>query len=392
MPWNDNANPGPWGGPPRGDDDGRDPGPRRPDGRGPGRPEGPDFNAGFERLRRRLRLMLGGPGGLRPGVLGAVVGVAFAIWAASGLYVVAPNEQGLVLTFGAYSRPSPPGLRYHLPFPIESVELVPVTSLNKVDIGGARPGEAPQESLMLTGDQDIVDLNFTVFWRVANPAQYAFATRNPKDAVRAVAESAMREVVGKTTLNQISTTGRLQVQQQTAELMQRILDSWGAGVTVVEVQVRSADPPEPVKAAFRDVTRADQDRQAAVNEANTYYNRVVNEAKGDAARILQGAEAYRAQAELEAKGEAARFNQLYAEYRRAPDVTRQRLYIETMQRILQNSNKVIVDAKGATAPIILPPDVFKPRGPAAPPTPTPAQQAQPQAAQGDAAQAARTPQ
>jgi membrane protease subunit HflK len=387
MPWNDNANPGPWGGAPGGGDG--DPGARRPGGRGPGgpgRPDGPDFGAGWALLRRRMRQTLTGPGGVRPGVIGAVVGVTFALWAASGLYVVAPNEQGVVTTFGAYTRSSPPGLRYHLPFPVEDVELVGVTSLNKVDIGGARPGEAPQESLMLTGDQDIVDLNFTVFWRVSNPAQYLFATRNPKDAVRAVAESAMREVVGKTTLNQISTTGRLQVQQQTADLMQRILDSWGAGVTVVEVQVRSADPPEPVKAAFRDVTRADQDRQAAVNEANTYYNRVVNEAKGDAGRIVQGAEAYRAQAELEAKGEAARFNQLYAEYRRAPDVTRQRLYIETMQRILQNSNKVIVDAKGATAPIILPPDVFKPKAAASPPAP----QAQPQT--DAAAQTGKAPQ
>jgi membrane protease subunit HflK len=388
MPWNDNANPGPWGGPPDGDR--RDPNGRRPGGRGPedpGRAPGPDVDAALDRLRRRLRQALGGPRGVRPGVIGAVVGVAFALWAASGLYVVAPNEQGLVLTFGRYTRPSPPGLRYHLPFPIETAELVPVTSLNKIDIGGAHPGEAPQQSLMLTGDQDIVDLNFTVFWRVSDPAQFAFATRDPKGAVSAVAESAMREVVGKTTLNQISTTGRLQVQQQTAELMQGILDSWGAGVRVVEVQVRSADPPEPVKAAFRDVTRADQDRQAAVNEANTYYNRVVNEAKGDAGRILQGAEAYRAQAELEAKGEAARFNQLYAEYRRAPDVTRQRLYIETMQRILQNSNKVIIDAKGATAPIILPPDVFKPKAQAAPSSPP--QPAQPQ---GEAtSQAGRSP-
>jgi membrane protease subunit HflK len=363
MPWNDNANPGPWGSPPGGDGDKRDP-PRRPGGpRGPGRPDGPDFNAGFERLNRRLRGALGGPGGLRPGVIAAVAAVGFVAWAASGFYIVQPNEKGVVLTFGRFSRLSPPGLRYHLPLPIESVEKVPVLALNRVDIGGTQPGEATKESLMLTGDQDIIDLDFSVFWRVSDPRRYLFATRNQQDGIKAVAESAMREVVGKTPLNAISTTGRLRVQQQTADLMQRTLDSWGAGITVVEVQISSADPPDPVKAAFRDVTRADQDAEAAVNVANTYYNRVVNEAKGDASIIVQGAEAYRSQAELEAKGETARFNQVYTEYRRAPGVTRDRLYIETMQRILQGSNKVVIDTKGATAPIILPPDAFRPKQP-----------------------------
>ena len=383
MPWNDNANPGPWGPPSGGDDDKRDQPPRRPQGgggRGPG--GGPDFNAGLDRLSRRLRQLMDNPrGGLRPDLLGGAAVAVFALWMASGMYVVQPNEKGVVLTFGAYSRISPPGLRYHLPGPIESVEKVKVTDLNRIDIGGATSGEAKKESLMLTGDQDIVDLDFSVFWRVADPKRFLFATRDQTDGIKAVAESAMREVVGKTPLNAISTTGRLRVQQQTADLMQRTLDAWGAGITVVEVQISSADPPDPVKAAFRDVTRADQDAEAAVNVANTYYNRVVNEAKGDASIIVQGAEAYRSQAELEAKGEAARFNQLYTEYRRAPGVTRDRLYIEAMQRILQGTNKVVIDAKGSTAPIILPPDVFRNR-----PDPAPAPAPQPQSQTGKAPQ------
>jgi membrane protease subunit HflK len=184
----------------------------------------------------------------------------------------------------------------------------------------------------------------------------------------------MREVVGRTPLQPIISTGRGEVQRQTAEVMQRTLDSWGAGINVVEVQIRSANPPPEVVNAFRDVQSAEQDKDSSVNEANTYRNRVVNEAKGDAARIIQGAEGYREQAVREAAGEAARFNQIYDEYRRAPGVTRDRLYIETMQRILQSSNKVVIDAKGATAPIILPPDVFRPKPQAALPPP-----AQPQA-------------
>jgi membrane protease subunit HflK len=219
---------------------------------------------------------------------------------------------------------------------------------------------------MLTGDEQIVDVDFSVTWRVADAARYLFATRDPEGAVKAVGESAMREVVGKTDLQPIISTGRGQVQQQTAELMQRTLDGWGAGVSVVEVQIRSAQPPPEVATAFRDVQSAEQDKVSAENEGNTYRNRVINEAKGDAARITQAAQAYREQAEREALGEAARFNQIYTEYRRAPGVTRDRLYIETMQRILQASNKVVIDAKGATAPIILPPDVFRPKTQTAP--------------------------
>ncbi|MEO8114569.1 MAG: FtsH protease activity modulator HflK [Phenylobacterium sp.] len=374
MPWNDNANPGPWGTPPSGDGgDRRDPPARRPQGGGPRRPEGPEVSALFERLRRGFRNLLGGPGeGVRPGVLAAVAGGAFGLWALSGLYVVQPNEEAVVTTFGAYSRSELPGLRYHLPMPIERVEKVPVTSLNRIDVGGTPEADVPQESLMLTGDENIIDLKFSVTWRVADAQRYLFATRNPDEAVKAVAESAMREVIGKTPLDPIFTSGRGRVQLQTAELMQRTLDRWGAGVSIVEVQIRSVNPPAEVLAAFRDTTNAQQDADSAVNEANTYRNRVINEAKGDAARITQSAQGYREQSVRTALGDAARFNSIYGEYRSAPGVTRDRLYIETMQRILARSNKVVISGKGVTAPVILPPDVFRPRsGPAAANTASP---------------------
>jgi membrane protease subunit HflK len=326
--------------------------------------------------------MFAGPGGVRPAAVAAILGVVVGLWALSGLYVVQPNEEAVVTTFGAYSRSEDPGLRYHLPAPIEDVEKVAVTSLNRIDIGGTADADVPQESLMLTGDENIINLDFSVTWRVDDAAKYVFATRNPDEAVKAVAESAMREVVGKMPLQQIYTTGRGQVQLQVADLMQKTLNRWGVGVAVVEVQIRSANPPQEVVAAFREVANAGQDADSAVNEANTYRNRVINEAKGDAARLIQSAQGYREQSVREAVGDAARFNQIYGEYRRAPGVTRDRLYLETMERVLARSNKVIVDGKGVAAPIILPPDVFQRRTqPGAAPT-------QPSAASpGDAAAA-----
>ncbi|MBR7618960.1 FtsH protease activity modulator HflK [Phenylobacterium sp. 20VBR1] len=374
MPWNDNANPGPWGTPPSGEGGDKQPpkssgpqrgggGPRRPGG--PGGPGGPDISATLDRLIAQLRGLLGGAGGpgdgIRPGAVAAVAGAGFAIWALSGLYIVQPNEEAVVTTFGAYSRSESPGLRYHLPTPIEHVEKVAVTSLNRIDVGGAAGADVPEESLMLTGDENIVNLDFSVTWRVADAAKYVFTVRDQEDAVKAVSESAMREVVGKTTLQDILTTGRGKVQTQSAELMQKTLDGWGAGVSVVEVQIRSANPPQEVVAAFREVANAGQDAESAVNEANSYRNRVINEAKGDAAKLTQSAQGYREQAVREAIGEASRFSQILTEYKRAPGVTRDRLYIETMQRVLSRSNKVVIDGKGASAPIILPPDVFRPK-------------------------------
>jgi membrane protease subunit HflK len=297
-------------------------------------------------------------------------------WLMTGLYTVQAYQEAVITRFGGYARSEGPGLHYHLPIPVERAELVSVTNQNKTLVGGV---DNPDESLMLTGDENIVDLSFAVQWHVSDAAAYLFKVRDPDQAVKAVAESAMREVVGRSALKPILTTGRGDVQSQTLVLMQRILDSYETGVTVDQVQIQNANPPAEVVPAYQDIAKAGQDAQSAKNDANTYYNKVVNEARGDAAKIVKAAEGYKEQVVREARGQAAGFNQVYAQYRRAPLVTRQRLYIEAMQEVLQHAHKVILDAKGANAPIILPPDMFKPAQPAAP-----AQQAAPAPAQGDA--------
>jgi len=355
MPWNDNAGPGPWGSPPP--NDGKKDGDRprsddpRPTGgsKPPGGPPSPvDVNALIERLNQRLRQTFGGPRRRRAFVLSAAA--VAALWALSGSYVVQPDEQAVVSTFGAFSRTASPGLRYHLPFPIETVEKVSVTSLQRIDIGGVAGATLPDESLMLTGDGNIVDLSFSVQYRIADPAKYLFTLREPDAAIKAVAESAMREVIGKTALQPILTTARGQVQDQAGSLTQAILDRYQAGVFIDGVQIRAANPPPPVIAAFQDVTAAGQNAESNANIA-----------RGEAAKVVQAARGYSAQVVREASGEASRFNQVYDQYKLAPAVTRERLYIETMERVLASSNKVVVDSKGASAPIILPPDAFRPR-------------------------------
>ncbi len=359
MPWNDNANPGPWGSPPppeKDDSKGGGPrGPRRPSGpRGGGSGGGgPNFGDFQQRYGRRFSEWLRGPGGgrPRPTAVAAIIGIVVGLWLLSGFYMVQPNEQGVVTTFGAYSRLAGPGLRYHFPTPVEKVVKVPVTTLQRTDIGGIPGAEATDESLMLTGDENIVDLSFSVTWRIADAPAYVFAIKEPDATVQAVAEAAMREVVGRTALQPIISTGRGDVQRQTVELMQAILDDYNSGIRVDEVQIRNAGPPAQVVEAFREVATAQQNAESAVNVA-----------KGEAAKVVQAAIGYRAQVTREAAGEAARFNQVYEQYRRAPAVTRERLYIETMQRVLANSNKVIIQGKGGTtAPIVLTPDMFKPK-------------------------------
>jgi len=366
MPWNDNANPGPWGSPPKGEpgkDNANGSGPKRPSpgGRGPGGPRRPpggggpggpnvDFDALARDAQDRVRAFFGGPGGVRPGAVAAVAGAAVVLWALSGLYVVQPDEEGVVSTFGAYSRSATPGLRYHLPAPFESVEKVSVTNLNRLDVGGATDASTPEESLMLTGDENIVDLQFSVQWRVKNAADYVFNIADRDEVVKSVAESAMREVVGKTPLSPILSNGRGPVQTQARALMQSILDNYRSGIDIVDVQIRNSQPPAQVIAAYRDLAKAGQDAQSSINEA-----------QADAARLRQGAIGYKEQVVREAEGEGARFNSVYEQYKLAPGVTRDRLYIETMQRVLAKSNKVVVDGKNTSAPIILPPDAFRPR-------------------------------
>lgn len=385
MPWNDDSNPGPWGAPPNGGSADRDrrpkgedaqppaegpeadrdrspwnrgperPAPRPEDKPRPGGPNAPDVEELLRDLRRRAdRFFRGGGRRLKPEAVGGVVAAIVGLWALTGVYVVQPGEEAVVTRFGAYAGTALPGLQYHLPWPFENVEKVQRTAVRSTGVGSASAdGSSPEETLMLTGDENIVDLDFTVQWRVGDAARFLFTLDDPEQTVRAVAESAMREVVGRTALQPILSNGRGQVQTETAALMQRVLDAYGAGVEVVEVQIRRADPPQDVVPAFRAVVNAGQERESRINEANAYRNGRLAQARGQAAAIRTQAEAYREQAIREAEGSAARFDEVYAQYRSAPDVTRRRLYLETMERALRNSRTVIAPG-GSQAPIILP--------------------------------------
>jgi membrane protease subunit HflK len=255
-----------------------------------------------------------------------------------------------------------PGLNYHLPYPIETVLLPKALRVSTISIGTliddpARRGrDVPEESLMLTGDENIVHVDFTVLWRIKpdGAAQYLFNIQNPAGTVKAVAESAMREAVGKSNIQPILTGARTTTEQNVQELMQKTLDSYGSGILITQVQMQKVDPPAQVIDAFRDVQAARADLERLQNEAQTYANRVVPDAKGRAAQILQIAEGYKQQAVAEAKGQSARFLKVYEEYKKAPDVTRERIYLETMERILGGSDKLIYDGGSSSAQGIVP--------------------------------------
>jgi membrane protease subunit HflK len=274
-------------------------------------------------------------------------GAVAVLYVLAGIIVVGPREEAVVTTFGAWTRSYGPGIGYHLPL-IEQSRKLDVTTLQTRSIGGGT-GDGG-DTLMLTGDENIVDLSFSVTWRVSNPGRYLFNISDPDATLSAVAESAMREVIGRSELDAIISRSRGQIQIEVAALMQRILDGYGAGIIIDGVQISDAGPPKEVVDAFRDVNNASQNAESRANQA-----------RGTAAEVIQQAKGYQSQVVREAAGEAARFNQVYAQYKLAPGVTRDRLYIETMERVLTKTNKVIIDNKGASAPIILPPDVFRPR-------------------------------
>jgi len=284
-------------------------------------------------------------------VLGAVL-----LWLATGFYTVRPNEVGLNLIFGKYVGKTNEGLRYNLPYPIGTVVKPEVTTVNTIEVG-LRTGdttrrlpagrEVPEESLMLTGDENIVDINFAVQWQIdpARPEDYVFNLQNPDAAIKAVAESAMREIVGRRNIQTVLTTDRVAIEGEVRQLMQETLDSYGAGVQVRLVQLQKVDPPQQVIDAFRDVQAARQDQDRMRNEAETYASRIVPEARGQAAQILQSAEAYRERVVAEAQGAASRFTQVYETYRAAPELTRERIFLETMERVLGGMDKIIIDQK-----------------------------------------------
>jgi membrane protease subunit HflK len=312
----------------------------------------PDLEEILRRGQDKLRRVL--PGGNLGGKGFALLALAaIALWGLSGFFRVEPDELGVVLRFGKDVREVQPGLNYHLPYPIETALTPKALRINKIDIGmrsvddGPRSAtrEVPEESLMLTGDENIVDVDFAVLWRVkpAGVGDYLFNIQNPEGTVKAVAESAMREVIGRADIQPILTGARQVTETAVQDLMQKTLDHYGAGIDITQVQLQKVDPPQQVIDAFRDVQAARIDLDRSVNEAQTYANSVVPQARGKVAQITQAAEAYKSQTVAQATGQTSRFSSIYEQYKKAPDVTRERMYLETMEKVLGDSDKVIIN-------------------------------------------------
>jgi membrane protease subunit HflK len=348
MPWS-NQGGGPWG---------SGGGSKGPWGSGPqsSGPTPPDLEDLLRRSQDKLRSVL--PGGNMGGRGFALIALgAIVLWGVSGFFRVEPDEVGVVLRFGKEVREVQPGLNYHLPYPIETTLTPKALQVRKIDVGmrivddlrrGTTVRDVPEESLMLTGDENIVDVDFSVLWRIKpnGVGEYLFNIQNPEGTVKAVAESAMREVIGRSDIQPILTGARQGIELGVQELMQKTLDSYGAGVLVQQVQLQKVDPPAQVIDSFRDVQAARADLERAQNEAQTYANRVVPEARGRAAQILQGADAYKSQTVAEAVGQTSRFGKIYEEYKKAPEVTRKRMYLETMERVMGGTDKIILDSGG----------------------------------------------
>jgi membrane protease subunit HflK len=357
MPWS-NQGGGPWG-------SGGGGGGKGPWGSGQ-QPSGggstpPDLEELLRRSQDKLRTVLPGGNLGGKGVLLLIL-AGLLVWGISGFYRVDTNEYGVVLRFGAFDRYAGPGLNYHLPYPIETALTPQITVVRQIHIGmrqvddlrrGSTVRDVPEESLMLTGDENIVDVDFTVFWQVKKDkvSDFLFNIQQVENSVKAVAEAAMREVVGRTSIQPILTGARAGIELEVQELTQKILDFYGAGVVVTQVQMAKVDPPQTVIDSQRDVQVARADAEKAQNEAQRYATSIVPEARGKAAKIQQDSEAYREQTVAEAKGQAARFVKVYEEYKKAPEVTRQRIYYETMEKVFSGTDKIIIDSGAASGAI-----------------------------------------
>jgi membrane protease subunit HflK len=345
MAWK-NQGGGPWGS-----------GPKGPWGSGPqptGGPRPPDLEDLLRRAQDRMQQFL--PGGYFSGLgISLLLLAVIVIWGLTGFFRVQSEELGVVLRFGKHVRTVGPGLSYHLPYPIETVQLPKALRVSTLNIGftfdesprRGRDGrrDIQEESLMLTGDENIVDVQFTVLWRIKlnGAADFLFNIQNPEGTVKAVAESAMREVVGRSNIQPILTSKKDETEKEVHELMQKTLDNYGSGIQIQQVQMGQVNPPADVIQSFNDVQNAKTELESLQNEAQTYANGIVPDAKGRAAQILQVAEGYKQQAVAEARGQSARFLKVYDEYKKAPDVTRERIYLETMERVLGNSEKLVYD-------------------------------------------------
>jgi len=337
---------------------------RRP-GQGP-----PDLDEIWREFNRKLNALFGrrgGDGGESPqgpgvkrfgGGAGLLLGLIFLVWMASGFYIVYEGQRGIVLRFGKFVEATMPGPRWHYPYPIESAEVVNVAGVRSVEVGYRNnvKSKVLKESLMLTDDENIVDVQFAVQYVLKSPTDYLFRNRSPDDSVLQAAETAIREIVGRSSMDFVIFEGRAEVAARAHKLMQEILDRYGTGINISKVTMQNAQPPEQVQAAFDDAVKAGQDRERQKNEGQAYANDVVPKAKGMAARLQQEAEGYRQRVIEQAEGDASRFRSIVAEYNKAPQVTRDRLYIEAMQQIMSNTTKVLIDQKGGNNLIYLPLD------------------------------------
>jgi membrane protease subunit HflK len=328
-----------------------------PWGQGPsGGGQQPDLEEILKRGQDKLKQFRQTGGGV-PGplmlLLSAIAVAVVAFYAFT--FSVRPDELGIVMRFGQFVRQEQPGLHFRLPYPIEEVRLPKVTTTNRTEIGmrtgtdyrrGGGASDAQHEGVMLTGDENIVDVGFVVQWNIKDAAAYLFNIQNPEVTVKEVAESAMREVVGKSKVQDVLTEKRQEIERQVRDLLQRTLDSYGAGVRIIQLQMQRAEAPAPVVDAFRDVSAAAIDQKRIQNQAEAYANKVIPEARGEAQRILQEAQAYKEKSIAEAQGESDRFLKVYEEYRKAPEITRKRIYLETMERMLSANDKIIIDSKG----------------------------------------------
>ncbi len=331
----------------------------------------PDLDELWRSFNQKLHGVLGGRGGgggptsVRPpsmrqigGGAGLLIALVLAIWLASGFYTVDEKARGVVFTFGKYTETTQPGLRWRLPYPIQSEEIVNLSSVRTVEIGYRNnvQTKVAKESIMLTGDENIIDIQFAVQYTLKDPLDYLFNNKRPDDTVRQVAESSFREVVGASKMDFVLYEGREQVANDAQKLIQSILDRYKTGIAISRVTMQNAQPPEQVQAAFDDAVKAKQDLERQKSEGQAYFNDVVPKAQGAASRLTEGAQGYRQSVLANAEGEASRFKQVLAEYEKAPQVTRDSMYIETVQQIMSSSSKILIDAKSSGNLLYLPLD------------------------------------
>jgi len=364
-------------------------GSRGPQGPGGGNQGPPDLDELWRNFNRRLSELFGRrrrggadeppspPSSWRfGGGAGALFALVLAVWLASGFYIVVEGQRGVVLTFGRFSQETGPGLRWRLPWPIQSNEIVNLQQVRTLEIGYRNNVRTKvlKESLMLTDDENIVDLQFAVQYVVTDATKYIFSVRRPDESAMQIAETAMREVIGKNRMDAILYETQVDIANKTRDLMQLIHDRYGTGIQISAVTVQNAQPPEQVQAAFDDAVKAGQDRERQKNEGQAYANDVIPRSRGAASRLLQEAEGYKQRVIANAEGEASRFKQVLAEYAKAPAVTRERIYIETMQQILASTSKVMMDFRGPGNLLYLPLDKLMQQGGSATPSESQASQ------------------